>query len=753
MKTVLVLLFISLAQAALGQTVIVKSGDHAGFTRLVLELPQVTDWKMGRTADGYELRLPALDIRYNLTRVFDDIQRNRLAAIWVDPTSGGLRIGVACACHAMPFEFRPGIIVIDLRDGAPPKGSSFELALNGAPSPDLAARPSRRPMPRPGRRSAPTPGAENLAKADRPEIPASPSYDWIAANAPAKVAKQSPLIPPVATIQVNHSDIGPLKDALLRQLGKGAVQGIVQMAQPNLSARNTGDVPPIGPRANIRMGDLPGFAVTTKRGPENLMIKDGVDCVSDDRVNVEKWGNHLPVSVQIADARADLIGEFDKPDIEAVINSAKLLIHIGFGAEARQLLAQMPVENADIALLASLAKLVDGGSDANGPFSGMLTCDSAVALWAVLAQPRILPSDQPQVSAILRAFSALPKYLRQTLGPDLAARFLDAGDRATAHAIQNAVVRGLTTPSPDIAVMQAGIELAAGNSAAAAAHLEPVLAEAGPATASALIALVDARLAADEQVPVDTATALGAFVRELAGSDLDPALRRAHILALGSVGDFDQAFALLPTMPSAGPGAEPDLWTLLARSGSDGAILDHAVLQSSAGLPDIDRKGRNQIAAHLIKLGLAEPALNWIGGVTKESAEEDRLLFAAAQMMIGKAELALQSLDDLPGNLADDLRAKAFLALERPAEAGAVWADTDNKEAELRAQSWAQNWDKLAKGDASIWQSAADLMKPRAIETMPGPLALGTFLVADSADARARLAALLAGVPGPTPNE
>ena len=740
MKVVLVLLFWGLAQAAFAQTVVVKSGDHPGFTRLVLELPQPADWEMGRTGEGYELRLKTDGIRFDLTGVFDQIQRNRLAAIWMDPASGGLRLGVACACHAMPFEFRPGIIVVDLRDGPPPKGSSFELALDGSRAADLAARPSPRPRARPHF----VPGA---LPSDDVVVPA---YSWIAASKPAAIGSpvNGPL--PSGLTVPEPNDIGPLKDALLRQLGRGAAQGIVQMAQPSLSARKSGDPLPTGPRASIHLGAAPGFDVTTKRGPENLLITDGADCVADDRLDLAAWGSDLPVSIQLADARANLIGEFDRPDPDAVIMATKLLINVGFGAEARQLLTQMPVDTPDSAILTSMAKLVDGASDADGPFKGMLTCDTVAALWAVLALPQLSPAHHPRTEAVLRAFSALPAHLRRALGPDLAAKFLVVDDLATAQALKNAVLRAVQDPTPEIAIMEAGIDLASGNPIAASAHLEPVLAEAGPATADALIALVDAALAAGEVVSPETAIALAALVREQAGSDLDPALRRAHILALGSSGDFDQAFALLPQMP----GAEPDLWALLAGSGRDAAILDHAVLPPDARMPALAVQQRQQIAAQLLTLGLAGPALMWIGAPARDSAAEDRILAATARLLAGDAAGALAGIDGIEGAAAADLRAQALTALGKPAEAAAEWAVAGNSAAELRAQSWARDWDGLAQKDASAWQPAATLasMAPvRDAAKLPGPLARGNALVADSTKARATVIDLLGGVPGPAP--
>lgn len=742
MKSLFALLMLVLAQAASAQTVSVKSGDHPGFTRLVLELPQVTDWEMGRTDEGYELRLKTDGVRFDLSRVFDEIKRNRLAAIWMDPGSGGLRLGVACACHAMPFEFRPGIIVVDLRDGPPPNGSSFELALDGMPAADLAARPQPRPRSRPSR----------SVDVDVPETGLGLGYDWIAISKPALAAKPVLNPAPMPAIVDRRGDIGPLKDALLRQLGRGAAQGIVQMAQPSLSARNAGDPLPIGPRASVHLGEAPGFDVATKRGPANLLIKDGAECIADDRLDLAKWGSDLPVSVQLADARANLIGEFDRPNRDAVILASKLLIHIGFGAEAGQLLAQMPVDDPDAALWASMARLVDGASDAGGPFEGMVSCDTAAALWSVLALPHLSRANTPRSDAVLRAFSALPAHMRHALGPDLAAKFLAVDDLTTAQSLKNAVMRGVQNPTPDIAIMKAGIELASGNPIAAAAHLEPVLAEAGPATAAAMIALVDARLAAGELVAPEAAIALAALVREQAGSDLDPALRRAHILALGSSGDFDQAFALLPQMP----GAERDLWTLLAGSGSDAAILGHAVLPPDANLPALAVPQRHQIAAHLLALGLAEPALHWIGALGGDGGADAQMLAASAKLLMGDAEGVIAGIDGLDGVAAADLRAQALMALGKPAEAAAAWAVAGNAEAELRAQSWARNWDDLAQRDSSAWQPAATLASASASNgkaNLPGPLALGSALVADSASARTTLIDLLGRIPGPKPTE
>ena len=770
-------------QMAAAQTVLVKAGEHPGFTRLVLELPQPVDWQLGRTGDGYDLRLKTDGLRFDLTRVFDTIQRTRLAAIWMDPASGGLRLGVACACHAIPFEFRPGIIVVDVRDGPPPNGSSFELALDGSKPDRLVPRPSPRPRQRP--QPAAAPGGPSAAGGPRgPEAGKSstgapapaysgPGYDWTAARDAVAATKALPgPLPPPLPDPVSH-DLGPLKTALLRQLGRGAAQGVVQMAQPSLTARNAGEPLPTGPRANIHFGRMPGFDVVTRRDPDAMLAQDGATCIPDDRLDVAGWAGDLPVSVQIADTRARLLGEFDRPDAGAVAIAARMMIHFGFGAEARQLLEQMPVDHPDAPLWISMAGTVDGAADDAGPFAGMAGCDTAAALWAVAASAKVSLGAPPQTVAVLRAFSALPAHLRRTLGPDLAARFLAAGDIATARTLKSATIRGVVDPTPDIVVMEAGIALAADDPVAAAAYLDPVLTDAGPSTAKAMIALTDARLKAGTPIDGATATALAALVREQAGSALDPALRRAQVLALGASGDFDQAFALLPQMQ----GAERDLWHLLATLGSDAAVLTHAVLPPDTPVPPLAIADRAGIADHLLTLGLAEAALNWTGAPAADGPDDLKVLAAKANLMLGKADLTLALLDSITdGDGLADLRAAALLQLGKPAEAAEIWAGAGKPDEQLRAQSWAQNWDDLGQGGATIWQPAAALTSGPIADAAipeanadasgplapnpdapnppaPGPLAKGAALVADSVATRATLAALLENVPRPDPGE
>jgi hypothetical protein len=199
----LLLVLVMLAGAARAETVTVTSGEHDGFSRVVVDLAEATPWQMGRTSDGYVLRFAREGIRYDLTQVFRTIPRTRLAAIWADPASGDLRFGIGCACHAMPFEFRDNVIVVDIKDGPPPPGSSFEQALDGRAMPKLAARDTRRPRA-------------------RPETAMPPGFNWTRLRTD----------PATEVVALPAADLDSMRDTLLRQMSRGAAQGLVNMTLP-----------------------------------------------------------------------------------------------------------------------------------------------------------------------------------------------------------------------------------------------------------------------------------------------------------------------------------------------------------------------------------------------------------------------------------------------------------------------------------------------------------------------------------------
>ncbi|MBC7736337.1 MAG: hypothetical protein H7245_03725, partial [Candidatus Saccharibacteria bacterium] len=252
-----------------GQAAQVTSGDHVDFTRIVVQYPGAVDWTVGRTPDGYELRLPDSGTAYDLTKAFDLIKKDRLAAIWTDPSTGSLKLTIACACYAIPFEYRPGTVVIDIRNGTPPAGSAFELALEGAPP------------PQPPLAMTPTPAM------DPPLGNPVPVYDWTALALPPVLASVDPAVDLPGPAAPSR-DLDPLRQSLIEQLSRGASAGIVDMAKPTQASKPGADENPNASVA-VRTGDQHQLILRQKGEGDQPMTAEGDACFSDEQLDIASW--------------------------------------------------------------------------------------------------------------------------------------------------------------------------------------------------------------------------------------------------------------------------------------------------------------------------------------------------------------------------------------------------------------------------------------------------------------------------------
>lgn len=707
----------------------VTSGDHGNFTRLVLDYGAPVDWQMGRTTDGYELRLNDANLTYDLSAIYQLISHDRLSAIWTDPETGALHLGVGCTCYAMPFAFRPGIVVIDLYDGTPPKGSSFELALDGEAVGKLQEKPVKRPRQRPN---------------------SAGSYDWVslALGRPMSVIPAPPTAPRPATPRTMGGDpaLVSLRAALFEELSRGAAVGVIEMALPK-----TPDVQVQAetPSVNIHLGETPNIAAHLENDQREPMTALGAACFPDESLAFSTWADDRSIAEQFAEAMTGLSGEFDRPDPAAVNRAVHFSLYLGFGAETRNLLASFPVEDPAREMWQSLAHILDDEPDPQPAFAGMAACDTFAAFWALLSEPASETAAPFNAGGALRAFSALPPHLRRYLGPRLVAAFTARGDGISAASARDAVLRAPGEASPEVALLQAAMDTAAGDRSAVEARLEPLVAESGPANAEALVTLVETLVAGQKPVRAEQVMALASMLKERRGSEEEPRFRRALILAEAAAGDFDQAFAALPDQPDVGAA----LWSLLAALAPDSALLDHAVLADAQHPPDVAAVVAGQIAERLNGLGFSDQAQRWLDLV----AQPDPILQVRIDLGRNDARAALRHLGGLQDDPAASLRAEALIVLGDDQAAAEVYKAAGADDAYWSAESRARNWAALAEGGPKIWQNAAAALHVgKAAEAAPladplavGPLALGQALVDSSAETRAALEALLTAVKAP----
>lgn len=712
----------------------VKSGEHADFTRLVVQAPGVKDWSFGRSTDGYELRLDSGAWEYDVTSVFDLIPRTRLASISGDPASGNLRLGIACECHAIPFEFRPGLIVIDLRDGPPPRGSAFETALEIPSAPAVSVRPEQRPDPP----AAPSP----------PLVVAR--YNWLDDRLTASPVIAETHSEPSLDLPLGEESLNPLRQALLAQMSIGLSNGVIDLADPGHRPDPATALPESSDWSRVVLGEAPGTTANLDVEGTAALTPKGTECIPDDSLDLQEWSKGDQVSGTIGEIRQGLVKEFDRPDHEAVDKAAKSLIYLGFGAEARQVMEAFPSVNpqADRSILFSLARLVDGQRDDDGPFAAMAGCDTTVALWAALSGDLDLAPQNVNEPALRRGFSALPPHLRRALGPGLIERFLEADNQSAVLALRDALARGNADEDSLIAMVDARIELSEGRAKEAEQRAAETLADPGPATAEAVLALVDAQIAQNVVTDVRTVTMVEALLEEQAGTAQEPALRRALVLARFGAEDVPGAFAAL----KEASWVSEELWTLLAERASDSALLAQAVIPQG-GRVDLPSATTSLLAERLLGLGLATPALRWLGEPDVSWDAARHLLYSQALLSTGAAQDAMASVADPSTPEAAMIVAQAMTALGLEGDAASAYDAAGDPKKAAAARSLAGDWGALAKTGPQDWKAAALRLASGRMETVEanrtGALARGMDLVGHSEADRGAVEALLQAIPMP----
>ncbi len=121
-------LLLALPVPSYGQSIKVKSGEHADFSRVVLQFETPRDWQFGRVKNGYELRVDAPSATLDVSDIFKFIPKSRIGDVST-PGPGRLKLVLACRCIGDAFEIRPGRLVVDISSGTSAPKAKFEKFL------------------------------------------------------------------------------------------------------------------------------------------------------------------------------------------------------------------------------------------------------------------------------------------------------------------------------------------------------------------------------------------------------------------------------------------------------------------------------------------------------------------------------------------------------------------------------------------------------------------------------------------------
>ena len=710
---ILILALLPCTSAA--QSVLVRSGEHGAFTRLVLDVPGPLEWRLNRDGRQIEIKLADLNRKFDVSQVFTRITRDRVASIGNANTPGALRVALGCDCEVSVFRVSNRMIAIDI--------SPTDEAIAGNISAEAGADARLATNSREPRLSF---GLQDPVTLPPLLQPALTKEESVAVTQIADTSSQLPELP-IVLPQETAPD-------LFRQIGRAASQGLLSqrrnLPDPNTLPPIRVDVPklkPPLPTRNTLDEDLPRNvnlrAVTSiDVGTADLLrsvISDPSDpkCIPDSDLNIRDWSeSDARFTTVIGTLRAELIGEFDRMDRGVALKLAKAYLYYGFGAEAAQVLEMLDLSQTP---LYSLATAVDGISGTPlYHFSGMEPCQTAAALWAFLGPEAAHGGTDLNRASVQRNFDALPFPLRVHLGPKLARRLLAAGHEDLSQTILRRTERGVEEPDEHLKLADAELKLVAGKTTEGVELLAEIVREDGEKSPEALIAMVEQKYLVGESVPEDLANQIMVLSQENRGTEQFPSLKRAEVLARALATDFDTAFSVLETVKGdmSAPDWEAtyrDVFQLIVREGSETDILTQSLLVPEGIKNALPPETANAVAGQLLASGFPSEAESYLNpGASGGLGRDRRILRARIALATQRPRRAEADLLGLDGKDVDRLRADArFMAGDYETATGLYLTIGED---ELAAKSaWqAGQWD-VARGSSIPELSTAAVLAAR----------------------------------------
>lgn len=684
---------LALAGPLSAETITAQSGEHDGFSRLVMRIPDGTDWSLTQDGRNATLNLGASDAVYDTSRVYSRIPRKRIAGLRQTAPGQPLRLDLGCDCSVRAYQLSNGYLVIDVRDGAAnglsasygtlapalplnplgqlitsngyrfnlPSGqrgdaqSALQLAAAVAGRPVVPAAES--PLPEPGMPltlplvtrdlALNIPKVDNPAPAPAPKPEPEPEPEPV--PAPAETAQAAPSVhPPEVQAELlfdvaeteRAAAVGESEQRLLEQIGRATNQGLLDLVLNEVEDSEADTL--LAPlSAQMRQtSPLDHVSVTTVIDRDMLNVPRtqataGLEalCLPSSQLAVHTWGTEEPFADQLAALRSSLYGEFDRVDKQAALALARLYLFFGFGAEARGALDLVPAEMANLDVMEQMARLLDGEPlPINHVFAGQQGCEGDAAFWAALADGTI--KDHANNDHIQQTLSRLPVHLRVALGPRVSTFFAKADETHMATAALRAVERSGVEDIPSINLAEAAIAEMEGDAETQAEELTEEVATRTVNAPHALIELIGLSFSERRALSPDVPDLVASYEMENRDGELGPDLRRAEATALAMTGAFDQAFLALADLtetdgPQARSAAVEPVLMMLTERADDVTFLKYGLLFAKQSTAHEAEPVSLPLARRLLDLGFAAQARELLMKPSREGPDGPRRLMMA----------------------------------------------------------------------------------------------------------------------------
>ncbi len=726
-----------LSNTAFAANLSIDTGEHEGFTRLVVALPNPESaWSLSGAGRSRTLSINGEKNSFDFESAFNKITRNRLKALRTDEDAQ-LVLELNCDCRLASYTWQSSHIVIDIHDhqSADTHGS-------------VAAMTSNLTFPK----------LENSSDLAHPHLQLGETAKALKLDTDLEHAKTEPF-----RLAENNSRKNPHQLNLERnELFEGVLAATSRgLLFPSEEPKYRKPIEKKNVRPEIVDEQIPNILLQNafERRQQELTSStlpiNPIDCTSDTLLRISNWNEGETYDSRVAQFRTALLNERAEVQDKAAINLAKTYIYFGMGSEARAVLKMVDNSVAELELLSELAHLIDQDLNTqNQYFSGQHKCDSMSAFWAVLSAGPDVNLENINTSGVLKGFYDLPAHLRQHLANQIGLYLVANNERPTAEKILSSFNHAPEHAQPVSEFLEGEIANDKGEADTAHARFAQVIADDSVEAPQAIVKIIHSNEGKEHLNEAELAELANTFSMEHRDSESGPELRRAHLLARLKNLEFDAALDVLNEIAELDGDEEYNnalqvLSELLTSTSNDDDFLRISINNLSAVSDQLSNEHGNAVARRLLALRVPEKAQLFVSsGADGAIGRDRRKIRAQAEIELENPLNAAAHLVGLSGNDVDLIRADAERQLGTLDIAETMYRAIGKIE---RADSiaWRDGqWEKLKLSDDELKRQVSQLMLSRfeidALRPQNQTLGYANSLLDASASARDTLEKLLA---------
>ena len=710
----LLIALLVVVKSVAAQPITVRAGEHADFTRLVMQLPDAVTWELSPEYGKVLLNFEGLADGFDLSGTFDVVPRTRL----VDATSTGsqLVLELACECPVTSFTEQGNYLVIDVQDGPP-------LELADAPIAEIPEKINR---------SLPVSEFRYGDLLWNTEVE-EPTIAGALAEPELNVEEE-------LEANRNREIFLETQRNLLSAFGEAIAQGVVDADFPP-QIEPIADAPIVensvevydssSAQAQEQSENSQHIKITTSEDippfhqaetNENLN-SSAAQCIDPGGVNLSSWGTDEGYDRQISRSNSAIYDELGQLDEREALSRVKLLLFFGFGAEALEILEIVSQIQEQHPELVDLAQIMERGYAPNPRILHQFSdCPTDVALWAILAGKEISGANPTDKNAALRALKKLPPHLREFIGAALADRFFTAGDQESAKIATRTSELSKKPDEVPSNLVKANLPAQSGNVDSSKQLLSEVIAANDMSSPQALIDLIELHVRQNDIVPTELALLVEAFAVEYRGSSTGRALQKTHVLSSAGSGQFEKVLEEISSLEHELTKKERTktsdyIATMLTKNSSDIEFAEYLIDHREIIGSHLSESTVVLASARLLKLGFPEAVLQLFELNPTEYPSRNRLMLSAeADIAVGNAGKAILSIVNLDGPDVELLRANAALVSGDNNAAMTAFAAAENidlsQTAAWLSEEWRQNIDPSDTLFGEVQQIANEQIQP-----------------------------------------